>query len=125
MADDSLVKRINYEYPYYEQFVEPRGALTMDPACHACFYYGMLAFKARLNAGNIESQTIVYKVGETPSLWREPRDAEIAKSVALIYALESPDDFLKFRAQAWAQAKMLGVELPVDIFTVTPDRKLH
>lgn len=124
MADESLLKRLNYEFPYFEDYIEPKGALTLDRASHACFYFAMLAWKARGNAGPIDSQIIQYKVGETPPEWRESRTEEIARSVAIIYALESPQEFLKFKRQAWYQAKLLGLELPVDIFDV-PNRIIN
>lgn len=118
--DESLIKRIVYEYPFFEDMVEPHGALAINKECHACFYYAMLAWKARGNAGPIENQIIEYKVGETPPEWREQRDSEIAYSVALMYGLENPDKFLIYKKRAWAQAKMLGVELPMEIFNVAP-----
>lgn len=118
MADESLEKRLNYEYPFFEEYLQPKGALTIDRACHACFYYAMLAWKARGNAGPIDSQIIQYKVGEAIPAWRESRDAEIAQSVAIIYALESPEKFLEYKKEAWHQARLLGVTLPADIFRV-------
>ena len=121
--DESLLKQIHYEYPFFEDMVEPQGALTINKECHACFYYAMLAFKARGNAGPIETQIIEYKVGETPPEWREQRDSEIAYSVALLYGLESPDKFLIYKKRAWAQGKMLGVEFPQEIFNVGPKPK--
>jgi len=126
MTDESLLKRIAYEYPYFEEYLEPHGALTIERECHACFYYGMLAHKARLMAGSgPESQTIVYKVGDTLPTWLTPRDAEIARSVALMYVLDSPEQFLRFKKNAWVQAKMLGVEIDPVVFEVTPDRKFN
>lgn len=122
MGDDSLQRRINYEYPFFESYLEPNGALNLDPACHACFYYGMLAAKAISMIGDSnESQMILYKVGETPPPWMEANLGNIARGVATMYALNSPEDFLKFRAEAWAQAKMLGVEIPEYVFRVSPD----
>lgn len=119
--DESLVKKIVYEYRMFVDYIEPKGALTLDKACHACFYYTMLATKARLNAGAIETQMIQYKVGEEAPLWREPRDEEIAISIALMYGLESPDEFLKFKKEAWTQAQhFLGVEVPLEIYNVRP-----
>lgn len=125
MADESLEKRLNYEYPYFEDYLEPKGALCINRECHACFYYAMLAYKARGNAGPIESQIIEYKVGDTPPLWRESRDSEIAYSVAIMYGLESPDKFLIYKKRVWAQAKLLGIELPMDLFTVGPKKVIH
>lgn len=125
MVDESLLKNLNYEYPFYEDYLEPKGALCINRECHACFHYAMLAYKARLNAGPIENQIIEYKVGDTPPLWRESRDSEIAYSVALIYGLESPDKFLVYKKRAWAQAKQLGIDLPAEIFDVGPKRVIN
>lgn len=123
MADQPT---ITYEYPFFEIYLEPKGALTLDPACHACFYYGMLAAKAiALQGDGMDSQMIVYKVGETPPPWFEANLQQIAKGVALMYALESPDSFLPFRKEAWAQAKMLGVEIPEIVFRVRPGLVIH
>jgi hypothetical protein len=120
VVDDSLNKRLNYEYPFFEDMVEPHGALTINKECHACFYYAMLAYKARGNAGPIETQIIEYKVGEAIPLWREQRDSEIAQSVAIIYGLESPDKFLIYKKRAWAQGNLLGINFPEEIFRVAP-----
>lgn len=120
---------VHYEYPFFEDYLEPKGALAINKESHACFYYAMLAAKARGLAGTgPESQIITYKVGETPPDWMESRDEEIAKSVALIYGLESPDKFLKadWKKRAWAQAKQLGVEIPDEVWEVRPGaRRVH
>lgn len=115
---------ITYEYPLFVDYIQPNGTLTIEKECHACFYYGMLAFKARGLAGDgIDSQIIQYKVGEEIPAWYEPRDEELARSVALIYGLESPDEFLRFKKQAWAQAKLLGIEIPPEVFQVRPGQR--
>lgn len=121
MVDIPSVKHIDYEYPFFTEYLQPKGALTLDKGCHACFYYAMLAMKARALAGNgPDSQIISYKVGETPPEWMESRDEELAKSVALIYGLESPDAFLCFRKEAWTQAAGLGIHVPLEVFLVKP-----
>jgi hypothetical protein len=42
----------------------------------------------------------------------ESRDEEIARSVAIIYGLESPEVFLReeWKKRAWVQAVQLGVD---------------
>lgn len=123
MAKDSkLNKHLHYEYPYFEDMVEPKGALTLDKRSHACWYYTKLAMRARaLFAGGIENQIIQYRVGDTPAGWHESRDEEIARSVAIIYGLESPDEFLKFKKQAWTQAEVfLGLKVDITIYDVRP-----
>lgn len=125
MADESLKRRIIYEYPFYESYLEPNGALKMDPACHACFYYAMLATKALALQGNsIESQTILYKVGDTPPPWFFANLEQIARSVATIYALESPDNFLNYKKEVWTQGQMIGVDMDPIIFEIAPGKRL-
>lgn len=121
--------RINYEYPFFADYVEPKGALAINKECHACFYYVMLAMKARAIAGKgIESQIIEYEVGHAAPEWMESRDEELARSVALVYGLSSPDDFLKkeWKKRAWAQAKQVGLDVPVEVLNVRPGApKIH
>lgn len=115
--------KVQYEYPMFYDYVEPKGALAINKESHACFYYAMLAAKARgLVGSGIDSQIIEYRVGDTPPEWNESHDEEIAKSVAIIYGLESPEAFLKrpWKQRAWAQAKAVGIELDVAIFDVRP-----
>lgn len=115
--------KVNYEYPMFENYIVPNGVLTLDKRCHACFYYGMLAQKARNLAGaGPESQIISYKVGETPPEWMESRDEELARSIAILYGLESPDDFLRFSKEAWGQAHVLGIDIDEEVFRVTPGK---
>lgn len=121
---DGRVGTLNYEYPFYEDLVEPNGALTLDKRSHACWYYTLLAMRARhLHAGGIDNQILQVRVGyEADTHWHESRDEEIARSVAMIYGLDSPDEFLKFKAHAWAQAQILGVakSLDLEIYNVHP-----
>jgi len=119
--------QLKYEYPIFHDHIAPKGYLTLDIRSHACFYYGMLAMKARGLAGTgIDSQIIEYKVGETPPAWYESRDEELARSVAIMYGLESPDEFLKFRKEAWAQAQALGITIATEVFNVRPGApKIH
>lgn len=118
--------RVLYEYPMFTDLIEPNGALTLDKRSHACWDYTRKAMRAReLHAGGIENQVIQYKVGssisEMPN-WHESRDEEIARSVALIYGLESPEEFLadEWKRRAWYQAKLLGLHVEESIYDVRP-----
>lgn len=126
--DPKLGVNLHYEYPMYMDYIEPNGALNLDKRSHACFHYTKLAMRARHLAGDgPESQIIQYRVGDTAPEWMESRDEEIARSVAIIYGLESPDEFLKFKKEAWTQATVF-LRLPVDaeIYNVRPGtRRLH
>lgn len=124
-----MVMKIQYEYPLFEDLVEPHGALSMDKRSHACWDYTRKAMRAReLHNGGIQNQIIQYKVGEQVPEWYESHDEEIAKSVALIYGLDSPEEFLKteWKKRAWAQAQMLGLRVEETIYDVRPGvRKLQ
>lgn len=121
--------KINYEYPFFSDLVEPKGALAINKESHACFYYVMLAMKARGVAGTgIDGQIIEYEVGSLAPEWMESRDEELARSVALIYGLKDPDSFLKpeWKKRAWAQAKEAGVDVPIAVLNVRPGApKIH
>lgn len=129
MTRDGRVGNLHYEYPMYMEYIEPNGALNLDKRSHACFHYTKLAMRARaLHAGGIENQIIQVRVGdENDTHWHESRDEEIARSVAIIYGLESPDEFLKFKKEAWTQAtQFLGLTVNLEIYRVTPGiRRLH
>lgn len=130
MTRDGRIGNLNYQYPFFEDLVEPNGALTLDRRSHACWYYTVLAMRARgLHAGGIENQIIQVRVGdENDTHWHESRDEEIARSVAIIYGLKSPDEFLKteWKKRAWATAQSLGLTINLGIYEVRPGvRRLH
>lgn len=125
--EDGRVGTIHYQYLIFESYIEPHGALAVNKESHACFYYAMLATKARLNApDDLSQQVIQYKIGDAIPLWREQRDEELARSVATIYGFDNPGEFLKpeWKKRAWAQAKALGVDVPVAVLNVSPRKKL-
>lgn len=117
---------IRYEYSIFEDLIEPKGALSIQKECHACWDYTRKAMKAReLHGGGIENQTIQYKVSEGAPDWYESRDEEIARSVALIYGLADPSEFLKteFKKRCWVQADMLGLGVELEIYNVRPGKR--
>jgi hypothetical protein len=112
--------KLRYDYPIFEDQIEPKGLLTRDPRCHACWWYAMLAQKnKRLVGKGPEDQIIVYDVGSTPPVWMDKNYEKIARSVAIQYGLESPDDFLRYRAVVWAEGVRLGMDL-TEVLGVQP-----
>jgi len=118
--------KIQYTYPMFEDLIEPQGHLGIDKRFHACWSYTTKAMKAREKfAGGAENQIIQYKVGtllkDMPQ-WAESRDEELAKSTAIIYGLESPDEFLKmqFTIACARQAAALGLIINTEIYKVRP-----
>jgi hypothetical protein len=103
--------------------VEPKGRLVDEKGCHACWYYFMLAYSNWKEVGTgPESQIIVVDEGLETPLWMEHRYHNIAKAVAMIYGLESPDDFLKFAPLVEKEAERIYAimeqpfTMPVDIW---------
>ena len=118
--------KVSYEYPIYDDLLEPMGCFGRDKRFHACWTYTHKAMRARAkHAGGIENQIIQYKVGSDIAdmpLWHESRDEELARSTALIYGLESPDEFLKLRFTyaCQRQAQLLGLTIDPAIYDVRP-----
>src|SRR5690606_9462750 len=110
-------KNLHYDRPMYLDQVIPKGELTLDPLCHACWYYLMLAQKNKMKVGDgPESQIIVMDTWSSDKpLWREKRYKAIAKSVAMIYGCESPEDFLKFIGPCLREAQRLGIQFDEEI----------
>lgn len=127
--DPKLGVTLHYQYPIYSDFIQPNGALTLDKRSHACFYYTVLAMRSlALYAGGIDNQRIQVETGREHEVpWHESRFEEIARSVALLYQLESPDEFLKFKKEAWTQAVVfLGRQVDSRIYDVRPGiQRLH
>lgn len=102
---------------FFKDHLPPEGYLTEDMACHACWYYFMIATNAKAGVGKgPEDQTIEYNaeaMTDVP-LWRDKYYNQQAKSIAFLYGLESPDAMFKF----WPNVKMecfrLGFAPPAD-----------
>lgn len=118
--------KVQYQYPIYTDLIAPNGAFGIDKRFHACWHYTTRAMAARQRfAGGIENQIIQYKVG-TPikdmPVWHESRDEEFARSTAMIYGLESPDEFLRpiFTSACIVQAQAFGARVDEEIYRVRP-----
>lgn len=116
MMDVSGLK-INMRAPFFQDHLMPDGFLTRDMACHACWYYYILATNARHNVGNsIDDQTIEYNAESMTDipLWRDKRFNQQAKSIALLYGLESPDEMWKYWPNVKMEARRLNLTPPHD-----------
>ena len=110
-------KNLHYNRPMFTDQVMPKGELTLDPLCHACWYYMMLAQQNKLKVGDgPESQIISYDTWSADRpLWQNKNYKAIAKSVAVIYGCESPEDFLKFIGPCLREARRLGIQFDEEI----------
>ena len=114
MTEQPPCGELHYDRPYFLDYSFPHGLLHLTPGCQACWYYAMLATK---NKQVNESQMLTEDTwtGETEAAV-EKRYDQLARSVAIIYGLDSPDDFLRYRWLVERQAQSLGFELPEEIW---------
>jgi hypothetical protein len=95
----------------------------------ACWYYYMLAHKNWLRVGRgPEDQIIVEDSALQKPLWMNHEYHQIATSVATLYGLTSPDDFIRFFPLVQAEAQRIGFEVPYEIiepFDVGTGRSKH
>ena len=94
---------IRYDYPVFEAHSVSKGGFLPDfeKGAHACWYYCQCA---HLNLQS-EIDGAVYE-GEQDTI--EALN-NIARSVAIMYQLESPDDFLKFMPVVLKEAERVGL----------------
>lgn len=120
MTEQPDKKHLHYDQMIFVDQIEPKGLLTRDPRCHACWWYAMLAQKNKAEVGDrLEDQIIVYDTGSTAPLWMDKNYEKIARSVAIQYGLESPEEFLRYRAVVWAEGKRLDMDL-TEVLGVEP-----
>ncbi len=81
------------------------GLLSIDKREHACWYYYLIAMKAMMKTGKSTDDQILYDDQE----WRTNRFASQARSVATLYKLDSPDEFLKCFPLINRQCAILGL----------------
>ena len=115
MAKPSTIERklgnMRVNVPYFADQIEPKGRLLPQPECQACWYYFMLAHQAALGVGSgPESQVIVVDDSLETPLWMEHRYHQIARTVAMIYGLESPDSFLPYAPLVEKEAERIAYE---------------
>jgi hypothetical protein len=115
--------KLSLNYPIYPDLTHPKGFLSRDLRAQACWYFYTLAEKMRVKVGDgIESQMGTLLEGE---LWMETRYEQLARSVAMIYKLESPDEFMKAWDQVKQQAESMGYPTPHPAYTNPIRLRLH
>lgn len=97
----------------------PDGHLPEDIRAQACWYYYLLAHSRweKTDRG-IDNQIVLE--GER---WLSPHYDRLAKTVAMIYGLESPSEFAKFWRYVEAEAARQGLPAPLSRYKmIGPDR---
>ena len=111
-----MSRELKLNYPMFVDQVEPKGRLIIDRRCHACWYYYILASKNLAKVGRgPEDQIIEVDPGLETPLWMDLRFDQLARTIAMMYQLESPDEFLRFFPIVEQEANRLGFEVPYQI----------
>lgn len=97
---------IRFQYPIYPDLT----LLPVNKRAYACWYYYTLAMKLSemLGDGSTESQFGILE-GEP---WLDPRYEQIARSVALMYGLKDPGEFMENRFWEVVEDQAIEVGLP-------------
>jgi hypothetical protein len=106
-----IERKLNLQYPVYPDLTR----LPNDKRIYACWYYYTLAMKLKekLGDGSTDAQFGLLE-GER---WMDPQYEQIARSVALMYGLSNPGEFMTsgiWRAVE-AQAVEIGLPVPAEV----------
>ena len=101
--------KLRFEYKTWPSLTHPRGPLPRDKRAQACWYYYTLAQKLYEQVGDSIEDQFGTLEGD---LWLDKRYRQLAKATAIIYQLESPDEFAKFWKYVKACAVGLGLPAP-------------
>lgn len=108
-----MTNKINFNYPVYPDLTEPDGFLPRDRRAQACWYFYTIAQLAKETIGeSIDDQIIL-----EDELWMDKQYEQQARTVALMYQLESPDEFLRFFPCVRRQALAMRLPDPAPEYT--------
>lgn len=110
---DSRLGTIEFQYPVFPDSTIPVGHLPRDKAAQACWYYYILAEKARTNVGKgPESQIIVVETGRDGDVhWMDKHYSQQLLSLAQIYQV-NPQDILNYWPSVIREATRMGLPAP-------------
>lgn len=102
--------KLNLQYPVYPMLTTQAGGfLPNEKGAHACWYFYTIAQKSREMIGDHTED----QFGLTEEYrWMDKRYEQQARSVAQLYMLSSPDEFLRFFEYVAKQAAMMGLPEP-------------
>src|ERR1044072_8148942 len=103
--------KIQFQCPIFVDQMPPTGFLVREPACHALWWYYMLAMSARAKVGkSIDDQIIEYNAesGEAPPLWMDKRYNAQIKSIAMLCGV-AVEDMLAFCPAVKLEISRLGM----------------
>lgn len=98
----------------------PKGRLPKDMRAQACWYYYLLAQKLKEKVGDSIDDQFGLLDGE---LWMDKRYEQLARTVAMIYQLDSPDEFLRLGQEVAIEAFNCKLPIPAPEY-MRPLRKV-
>jgi hypothetical protein len=100
---------LKFHFHIFPQLTQPNGYLSPDKRAQACwfFYTRAQSIKEIVGTGGVDSQIILE--GE---LWMDKRYEQLARTVAMMYGLDSPDEFAKCWDQVKAQTRIMNLPEP-------------
>jgi hypothetical protein len=105
--------KLHLRHPIYPSLTTPQGELPKDVRAQACWYFYTLAQKLYEQLGDSTEDQFGLLEGER---WMDPHYVQLARSVATLYRLESPDEFAKFWPYVERQALALGFPKPKPVY---------
>lgn len=96
--DPNKVTGITLTPPIFPDHTFPKGALSTDMRSQACWYYYLLAQKQYEKVGeSTDDQFAILDINP----WQNTHYEQLARSIAMLYQLESPSEF----AKAWPEVE--------------------
>ncbi len=115
--------KITLDYFEFPDNTKPNGFLSRDKRSQACWYFYMLAQKSKERIGESIDDQFGILEGE---LWMDKQYIQLAKTVALIYGLESPDEFAKAWDEVKSEALRCGLPEPANEYvSINLNRRSH
>jgi hypothetical protein len=101
--------KINFTWFRYPDHTIPKGRLPRDKAAQACWYFYVIAQAAKEKIGDSTEDQFGLLDDE---LWMDKRYVQQARSVAALYQLESPDQFMRYWPAVVQEARDCGLPEP-------------
>jgi hypothetical protein len=106
--------KIQIEFFTFPDHTKPAGLLPHDKGAQACWYFYVLAQKQKEKVGESIDDQFGLLEGD---MWMDKRYEQTARTVAMLYQLESPDDFLKYFDVVAQEAQRCDLPIPTADYT--------
>lgn len=101
--------KINLQYFEFPDHTFPEGCLSKDLRSQACFYYYLLCQKQKEQVGkSTEDQFGLIDIHP----WKDKHYEQTARTVAMMYGLDSPTEFGKAWDEVIAETRRVGLPEP-------------